>query len=95
MSNLIPRHDRVVVKPLAVEEKTQGGIYVPTKSDEKIVRATVVSTGEGRIVNGKVEPIALKAGQVVIFNAYSGVEVTEGDDKYTIIKDEDILAIVE
>ena len=43
---------------------------MPTKSDEKIVRATVVLTGEGRIVNGKVEPIALKAGQVVIFNAY-------------------------
>ncbi|MDC3180976.1 co-chaperone GroES [Gammaproteobacteria bacterium] len=92
---LIPRHDRVIIKPQEAEEKTSGGIYIPTQSDQKLTKGEVVALGAGKDVNGQLKPIELKVGQVVVFNAYSATDIEDQGQSYQIIKEEDILAIVE
>ncbi len=92
---LIPRHDRVIIKLQQIEEKSSGGIYVPTQTDEKLSRGTVVAVGEGKRVNGDLQAINLTEGQLVVFNAYSATEIEQDGEKYHIIREEDILALVE
>lgn len=92
---LLPRANRVIVLPQTAEEKTQGGIYVPNKSDDKIIRGTVVAVGDGKVVDGKNLPVTLKVGQVVVFNQYAGSEIEHEDEKYIIISEEEVMAIVE
>ncbi len=91
-----PLGDRVVVEPLEAEEKTKGGIILPDTAKEKPQEGKVIAVGKGRIdENGKPVPMEVKVGDVILYGKYSGTEVTIDDKEYVILKEEDILAIVE
>ena len=90
-----PLGNRVVIKLHATEEKTQGGIYIPTKSDEKVITGDVVAVGAGKVVDGKTEPMLLTVGQSVVFNQYSATEVEHDGEKYMVLREDDIVAVIE
>jgi chaperonin GroES len=93
---LRPLHDRVVVKRMEEEEKTKGGIIIPDTAKEKPIEGKVVAVGSGKVLeNGKTIPLAIKKGDKVLFGKYAGTEVKiEGED-LLIMREEDIIAIVE
>jgi chaperonin GroES len=94
--NLKPLSDRLVVEPLEKEEKTASGIILPETAKEKPQEGTVLAAGPGRIANdGKRVALEVKTGQVVLYAKYSGAEVKIDDRKLLILKESDILAIVE
>ena len=92
---LKPLCDRVVIKQLEAEETTKSGIVLPSQSQEKPQQAEVVSVGPGGVVDGKEIKMEVKAGDKVIYSKYAGTEVKLGADEYIIVKQSDILAIVE
>ncbi|NPA16073.1 MAG: co-chaperone GroES [Deferribacteres bacterium] len=94
---LRPLHDRVLVKPYEEEErKTKGGIIIPDTAKEKPQKGEVVAVGEGRILeNGQKLPLCVKVGDKVIFGKYAGTEVEIDDEKYLVMREEDIYAIIE
>jgi chaperonin GroES len=95
-SMIQPLGDRVVVKRTEEEHKTKGGIIVPDTAKEKPQQALVVAVGPGRISDeGKRIAPDVKKGDKVLFGKYSGSEVTIGDQEYLILREEDILAIIE
>ncbi len=91
-----PLYDRVLVKPYEEEEKrTKGGIIIPDTAKEKPQRGKVVAVGEGRILeNGQRVPLTVKVGDEVIFGKYAGTEIEVDDEKYLVMREEDIYAIV-
>ena len=94
---LVPLFDRVVLKPLVAEETTKSGIVVPGQAKEKPQQAEVIAVGPGGLVDGKEVTMQVKVGDKVIFSKYSGTEV-EGEsenDKLVIVKQNDILAVIE
>jgi len=94
--NLKPLGDRVVVEPLDKEEKTTSGIILPETAKEKPQKGEVLAAGPGRIdENGKRIPMDVKKGDIVLFAKYAGVEIKVEDKKVLILKEIDILAIVE
>lgn len=93
--NLKPLGDRVIIKQLEAEEKTKSGIVLPTQAKEKPQEAEVVAVGPGGMVDGKEVTMQVKAGDRVIYSKYSGTEVKVGEEDYIIVKQNDILAIVE
>ncbi len=93
--NIRPLADRVVLKMSEPEEKTQGGIILAASSQEKPQTATVVAVGPGNVYEGKTEPMYVKVGDIVLINKYGGQEITMGDEKYTIVRQSDILGIIE
>ncbi len=94
--NLRPLHDRVAIKRLEEEEKSPGGIVIPDTAKEKPQTGEVVAVGEGRVLdNGKVVPLDVKVGDKVLFGKYSGTEVTIGDEDYLLMREDDILAVIE
>lgn len=93
---LRPLGDRVVVKVITAEEKTQGGIYLPDTAKEKPQEGEVVAVGPGRVLdNGTRIPPEVKKGDRVVFAKYSGTEVKVDGEEYLIIRDSDILAVKE
>lgn len=92
---LTPLADRVVLKQLEAEETTASGIVLPGQSKEKPQQAEVIAVGPGGMVDGKEVKMYVKKGQQVIYAKYSGTDVKLGDDEYVIVKQSDILAIVE
>ena len=92
---LVPLGDRVVLKQLVAEETTKSGIVIPGQSKEKPQQAEVIAVGPGGIVDGKEVTMQVNAGDKVIFSKYSGTEVKIDEDEYIIVKQGDILAIVE
>lgn len=92
-----PLADRVVIEPTPVEEKTEGGIILPeTTEKEKPEQGKVVAVGPGRtMVDGQVKPIEVKKGDKVLFSKYGPTEIEINKKDYLIVKEEDILAIVE
>jgi len=91
-----PLGDRVLVKPLEVEEKKKGGIIIPDTAKEKPQEGKVIAVGKGKITEeGKVLPLDVKVGDKILFGKYSGNEIKIDDEDYLIVKEEDILAIVE
>ena len=92
---LKPLGDRVVIKQLEAEEKTQSGIVLPGSAKEKPQEAEVVSVGPGGMVDGKEVTMHVKAGDRVIYSKYAGTEVKVDKVEYIIVKQNDILAIVE
>ena len=91
-----PLHDRVVVKRLEGEEKTKGGIIIPDTAKEKPQEGKVIAVGPGgRDENGKLTPLDVKAGDGVLFGKWSGTEVKIGDEELLIMKESDILGIVD
>ncbi len=91
-----PLADRVVIRPQAKEEVTRGGIYLPdTASKEKPQEGTVMAVGEGRLDdNGRRTPVAVKAGDRVLFAKYAGTEIRLEDEEFLILAEKDILAVV-
>ena len=91
-----PLADRVVVRPQEKEERTRGGIYLPdTASKEKPQEGTVMAVGDGKLDdNGRRTPVAVKAGDRVLFAKYAGTEIKIEDEDYLILAEKDILAVV-
>lgn len=92
---LVPLNDRVVLKQLVAEETTKSGIVLPGQAKEKPQQAEVVAVGPGGIVDGKEVKMEVKAGDKVIYSKYSGTEVEVDDVNYIIVRQNDILAVVE
>lgn len=93
---LVPLGDRVVLKQLEAEETTKSGIVLPGQNKEKPQQAEVVAVGPGGVVDGKEVKMEVKVGDNVIFSKYSGTSVKlEGDEELIIVKQNDILAIIE
>ncbi|XPV75454.1 MAG: co-chaperone GroES [Desulfovibrio sp.] len=94
--NLKPLGDRVLVKRLDVEEKTTSGIYIPDSAKEKPMQAVVVAAGPGaKDEKGEVTPLTVKEGDVVLFAKYAGNEIAINGGDHLIMREDDILAIVE
>ena len=92
---LVPLGDRVVLKQVEAEETTKSGIVLPGQAQEKPQQAEVIAVGPGGVVDGKEVVMQVKAGDTVIYSKYSGTEVELDDEKYVIVKQSDILAVVE
>ena len=90
-----PLFDRVVLLPKDAEKETKSGIILPTASAEKSQIATVVAVGEGGIVDGKEQRMQLKVGQEVLYAKYSGTEFSLDGKKYIVLKQTDVLAVLE
>ncbi|MCY4439092.1 MAG: co-chaperone GroES [Deltaproteobacteria bacterium] len=90
-----PLHDRIIVKRLDEEEKTAGGIIIPDSAKEKPQEGMVVAVGSGRREDGKVVALDVKEGDKVLFGKYSGTEIELGGDEHLIMREDDILGIVE
>ncbi|ADZ85023.1 co-chaperone GroES [Cellulosilyticum sp. ST5] len=93
--NLKPLSDRVVIKHLEAEEKTQSGIILTGTAKEKPQEAVVVAVGPGGVVDGQKVEMQVKVGDKVIYSKYAGTEVTLDKEEYVIVRQGDILAIVE
>ena len=92
---LVPLFDRVVLKQLVAEETTKSGIVLPGQAKEKPQQAEVIAVGPGGVVDGKEVTMQGKVGDQVIFSKYSGTEVKTDDAEYIIVKQNDILAVIE
>lgn len=92
---LVPLNDRVVLKQLVAEETTKSGIVLPGQAKEKPQQAEVIAVGPGGIVDGKEIKMEVKAGDKVIFSKYAGTEVELDGETYIVVKQNDIVAIVE
>ena len=90
-----PIFDRVVLLPKEAEKETKSGIILPTASAEKSQVATVVSVGKGVVVDGKEVEMQVKVGQEVLYTKYSGTEFKLEGKKYIVVKQTDILAVLE
>jgi len=93
--NIKPLGDRVVIKMVEVEETTKSGIVLPGSAKEKPQVAEIVAVGPGGIVDGKEVKMEVKVGDKVIISKYSGTEVKVDNEEYTILRQSDILAVVE
>ena len=94
--NIRPLHDRVVVKRIEQGEQIRGGIIIPDTAKEKPQEAEVVAVGPGKLNDeGKRMPIDVKAGDRVLIGKYSGSDIKIDDNEYTIVREDEILAIVD
>jgi chaperonin GroES len=90
-----PLHDRILVRRTAEDEKTAGGIIIPETAKEKPQRGEIVATGKGRVTeDGKVLPLEVKAGDKILFGKYSGTELKLNGQEYLMMREEDILGIL-
>lgn len=92
---LVPLGDKVVLKQLEAEETTKSGIVLPGTAQEKPQQAEVVAVGPGGVVDGKEVTMQVKVGDRVIYSKYAGTDVKLGEDSFIVVKQNDIVAIVE
>jgi chaperonin GroES len=94
---LKPLADRVIVRQTEAEEKTSSGIYLPDAAKEKPTRGKVIAVGPGKIdeKSGKRMDLSVRAGDTVVYGKYSGTEVEVGGDKFVILRESDLLGVVE
>jgi chaperonin GroES len=90
-----PLADRVVVKPLEQETKTKSGIIIPDTAKEKSHRGEIIAVGIGKYDDGKLNPMTVKIGDTILYKEYSGDDFKLDGEKVTILKEEDILGIIE
>jgi chaperonin GroES len=90
MAKITPLHDRVIVRPSAATEVTSGGIIIPDTAQEKPMRGTVIAVGPGK----PDEPTTVKEGDIVLYGKYAGTEVNIDNETYLIMRESDILGIV-
>ena len=91
-----PLHDRILVQRVKEEEQTKGGIIIPDTAKEKPIEAKVVAVGTGRLLDsGEVRPLAVKKGDLVLFGKYGGTEVKIDGEEHLILREDDILGIIE
>ena len=94
--NIRPLHDRLIVKRFDEEEKTKGGIIIPDNAKEKPQQGEVVAVGNGKVFDdGRRVPLEIKKGDRVLFGKYSGTEIKVDGSEYLMMKEEDILGIIE
>jgi len=94
--NIRPTDDRVLIKALEAEEKTAGGIVLPDTAKEKPQRGKVVAVGPGRLLDsGERAPLTVKVGNTVIYGKYAGTEIKLDGEEHTIMRENEILAILE
>jgi chaperonin GroES len=94
--NLRPLHDRVLVRRVDSEERSSGGIIIPDTAQEKPMEGEVMSVGSGaRGENGEIQPLDVKAGDRILFGKWSGTEVTLDGEELLIMKESDIMAVIE
>ncbi len=93
--NIKPLGERVVIKIIETDEKTKGGIYLPDTAKEKPQKGKIVAVGTGKVLdNGQKLALEVKVGDTVYFAKYAGTEIKVDDEEYTVLKENDILAIV-
>ena len=93
---LRPLHDRVIIKRLEAETKSAGGIVIPDTATEKPIKGEVVAVGTGKVQeDGKVRPMGVKAGDKVLFGKYSATEVKVDGEELLVMREEDLMAIIE
>ena len=92
---LVPLGDRVVLKQLVAEETTKSGIVLPGQNKEKPQQAEVIAVGPGGVIDGKEVKMEVKVGDNVIYSKYAGTDVKLDDEEYIVVKQADILAIIE
>ncbi|HZP67751.1 MAG TPA: co-chaperone GroES [Rudaea sp.] len=93
---LRPLHDRVIIKRLEAETKSAGGIVIPDTATEKPIKGEVVAVGSGKILeDGKVRPVGVKAGEKVLFGKYSGTEVKVEGQELLVMREEDLMAVID
>ena len=91
-----PLHDRVIVQRVKEEEKTKGGIIIPDTAKEKPVEGKVVAVGNGKVLeDGKVRPLDVKVGDRILFSKYGGTEVKVDGEERLIVREDDILGVLE
>ena len=95
-SKIRPLHDRILVKRLEEAEKTKGGIIIPDSAKEKPIMGEVIATGKGKVKDdGTVLAPDVKKGDKILFGKYSGTEVKIEEDEYLILREDDILGVIE
>ena len=91
-----PLQDRVLIRRTEEERKSPGGIVIPDSATEKPIRGEVIAAGKGKVLeNGEVRPLELKAGDKVLFGKYSGTEVKVDGEELLVMKEDDVMAIIE
>ena len=91
-----PLHDRIVAKRLPEEKTSAGGIVIPDTATEKPIQGEVISVGNGKLLdNGQVRALDVKKGDKVLFGKYSGTEVKLGGEEYLVLREDDIMGIIE
>src|SRR5215217_290590 len=91
-----PLQDRLVVKRVAEESKTKGGLFIPDTAKEKPLEGKVISVGNGKVQeDGKVRPLDIKAGDSILFSKYAGTEIKLDGEDHLILREEDVLGIIE
>lgn len=91
-----PLQDRIVVKRLAAEEKTAGGLIIPDSAKEKPIQGKVVAVGSGKVLkDGKVRAVDVNIGDVVLFGKYSGTEVKLDGEEHVLLREDDVLAVTQ
>ena len=93
---LRPLHDRVVIRRTEEERKSPGGIVIPDTATEKPIKGEVVAVGKGKILeSGDVRPLDVKVGDHILFGKYSGTEVKVDGEEYLVMREEDVMAVIE
>jgi chaperonin GroES len=97
MAKIVPLYDRVVIKPVEeAEERTPSGIIIPDTAKEKPSEGEVIAVGEGRLLeNGEIKPLKVKVGDKVIYSKYAGNDIVVDGEELIILREDDILAILE
>lgn len=90
-----PLHDRILVRRMAEEEKTAGGLFIPDTAKEKPQRGEIIACGKGRVTeDGKTLPLEVKAGDRVLFGKYAGTELKLNGEEFIMMREEDVLGII-
>ena len=93
---LRPLHDRVVVKRMEEERTSPGGIVIPDSATEKPIRGEVIAVGNGKVLDsGERQPLDLKVGDKILFGKYSGTEVKVDGDELVVMREDDVMAVIE
>ncbi|MBI2993135.1 MAG: co-chaperone GroES [Gammaproteobacteria bacterium] len=91
-----PLHDRVIVRRMEEEKKSTGGILIPDSAAEKPSTGEVIAVGTGKLLdNGEVRPLDVKKGDVVLFGKYSGSETEVSGEKYLVLREDEIMGVIE
>jgi len=93
-SKVAPLADRVVIKATEEAEQMRGGLYIPDTAKEKPQQGEIIAVGPGRYEDGKLVPMGVKVGDKVLYGKYSGTEVTLDGENYLILRETDVLAVV-
>ena len=91
-----PLSDRIVVEPKEIESKTAGGIVIPDTADkDKPMQGTVLAIGNGRFIDGKLQPLQVKVGDKILFGKYAGTNFKFGEKEYLVMREEDVVGVLE